>query len=68
MIDTRELLIIENTFDNMNLIEENTKLQNSFNTLLITVAILGAATVIIGLYLHNQKQKKTKLDSVTHVL
>lgn len=65
-LDCRDLMIIDNTIANMNLVEENGKLQNNFNSLLITVVIVGVAAIGVGIYLqHYYKTKLKNNDSAT---
>ena len=59
MIDTRELMIVPNTFDNVALVEQNVQLQANFSALLITVTVVAVISVIaFGYYVEKQNQKK----------
>ena len=58
MIDSRDILFVDRTFDSVSLIEQHAKLQNTFNTLLIALAVVGCAALVIGVYIQDQKVKE----------
>ncbi len=51
MIDCREIMIVEQTFNNVNLIEQSIKMQTKINMLILTIVVVGISANAMGYYL-----------------
>lgn len=56
-VDCRELLIIEKTTLNIDLVEQNANLQKLIKTILVTGVVVSTTAIIISIYIQNNKEK-----------
>ena len=58
-LDCRDLMIIDNTIANLNLVEENAKMQKLLNTLLIAGVVVSITLIIISIHRETNRENRS---------
>jgi hypothetical protein len=62
MIDSRDLMIVENTFDNQKLVAENLRVKNSFSILTCAAMLISVGVIGYIIYL-SERERHNDIDN-----